>query len=116
MITDLDLLLPIDKIKFTGAVDKVEYIIDLFIPVAVSLKIQQLQDIDLKTQTNKDFIDLQTSTLEAFLTAQNQHMTEEWIKENISFPYQNFLYLKIVEELGKGNDIKKIEELAAKPI
>lgn len=111
MIVDLDTVLPIDKIKFTGAVDRVEYVVNLFVPVAVGLKIQQVQKINAEEETDESMLDLQMETLSAMFSVQYPNMTPDWVKENVSLPYQNYIYLRIVEELSKGNDSKKIAEM-----
>lgn len=96
---DLDVLIPEDEsVSFTGAKDGQKYVVKLYIPAAVAMLLIENRDqiIELlpapgKQMNRLDLIKPQTVNLLLKIIAgifkdQHPHMTEEWIKENVSLP------------------------------
>lgn len=110
MVDDLDILFPekSDAIKLTGRVDGIEYIIDMFIPSAISL-------ISGKKKNEND-MEYQLRILECFLSSQHKNMDVDWIKNNISLPKMNYIYYRIIEEINKGTEAYSKRLEAVRPV
>lgn len=96
-IKDLDLLFPDDKVafSFTGKKDRQKYSITLFIPHGLTLYMA-----DKKTPPHER----QVKCLSLFLRAQYDHMTEQWIIDNLSLTKQNAIFGAVIKEVGRSND------------
>ena len=100
--TDLDILLPEDEvIEFTAKDDK-RYSIRLFVPFAVGAYIIDHADELAEVFPNGGRPKLSRKTLDLVLKVfsmvcreQYDHMTEDWIKANISLPRQIAIIIKI---------------------
>ncbi len=113
MERDLDIILKKkNSVFFTGHKDKVRYEIDMFIPAGVSLIVARSRKEDGGVTEEKG-LKFQIETLECFLTHQHEHMSKEWIEDNMSLDVQNLLFRSVLQDIQKSNTllISEPEEL-----
>lgn len=98
--TDLDILFP-DVRSYTTftAEDGETYKVRFFIPAELSL---------LTVKEGENNLSYQIRVLSTFLTGgknKYEHMSEEWIKDNVSLQIQNVLFNKLLQEIRKSNEL-----------
>ena len=95
---DLDVLFPevVRPISFTARRDGKKYSINLFIPAALMVMVQG------KDETNLQF---QQRLLSALMSNQHDHMTVDWIVENVPLQYQNYLYKAVTESIVRSSKL-----------
>ncbi len=94
-IDDLDILFPETvKAKSFTARDGKRYSINFFIPAQV---------VFIEKGDDESYMSYQLRVLETHLSIQYEHMTAEWIKNNIAFQHQNYIFNRITESIMKSN-------------
>lgn len=118
--TDLDILLPEDNIVSFTAADGKKYQINLFIPFAVGQMLVDNADDVMeifggktgKPNINAKTIKLALRILTGIMQDQHPHMTDEWIKKNVSVPRMGVILFKaampIYDFLARMGELKGI--------